>query len=192
MKTTPLTSAHELGLHYLAEGDKEFKAAWALIPEVSRSGKVEHVMFGTREGVEVTAFQHTMMVQTGQAPITVIRSIFSCETPVLPRTVIRRRTIFGRLFKAMGLWKGLLTGDARFDLHFRVDSEDEAFARALLNDPLRAHILRKHDVTWRLQDARLCLIYSGKMRGERVPASFERLLEFDRLAQGAFELFVIE
>ena len=192
MKTTPLTIANELGLSYLAEGDKAFKSAWALIPEVSRSGKVEHVIFGTRDGVEVTAFQHTMMIQTGQAPITVIRSIYSCETPMLPKTVIRRRTIIGRLVKSMGLWKGLLTGDARFDRHFRVDSEDEAFARALLNDPMRAHILRKHNVTWRLQDARLCLIYNGKMRAERIGASFERLLEFNRLAQHTFERFVIE
>ena len=160
-----------LGLSYLAEGDKAFKTAWSCIPEISKSGKIQHVMYGERDGVEMTGFQYTMVMHTGQAPIVVNKAVYSCEIPAVPRTVIRRMAFFTRFFRWLGLVKSISTGDSRFDRVFRIDSADESFARSLLSDRLRAHILDKATVTWRLQDGRLILIYAGRMRASRVGAS---------------------
>ncbi|MEQ9617293.1 MAG: hypothetical protein RLN60_04585 [Phycisphaerales bacterium] len=185
---TPEQAAQQLGMGYLPAGDKDFRAAWATLPEVSKSGKIKHIIFGVRDGVEATGFQHQVTMHTGQAPIVVFRSIYSCEIPTVPETHIATRNLFQRAARKLGLARGIETTDSRFDRFWSVKSQDERFAIDLLNERLRAHITHKRGVTWRLMNGRLCLIYGGSMKADRVGSSLERLLAFRSLAGPALDL----
>ena len=58
---------------------------------------------------------------------------------------------------------------------FRVRTDDEDFAVTLLSPEVQAHLLTKRRVRWYLGYGRLCLIYQGALRPDRVVASAERL-----------------
>jgi len=162
-------------MSYLPVGDKAFKKAWTMLPEITRQGKIAHIIFGARAGIEVTGFQYSTVLHTGQVPITIYRTIFSSQTRFVPAIFITSRNAMERLLLRAGFRKGVLTGDASFDNNWRMTCGDEVFARTLLDDQLRGHILSKRTVNWRLHSGRLCLIYPGIMRGDRVSAAIDRL-----------------
>ena len=180
-------AATALGLSYIDKGEHEFRDAWTSLPEVAKNGTIRHIIFGSINGIEATAFQHSMVVQTGQVPVTVVKSIYTCETPLVPHASVRTRSALGSILLRFGLGRGVPSGDPVFDAKWRVVCDEWEFARALLTPDLRSHISTKRAVVWRLHDGRLCLIYRGKMRAERVGASFARLMAFRGLASVALD-----
>ena len=178
---SPEQAATQLGMSYLPAGDRAFRDAWLVLPEVNKGGKIKHIIFGEREGVEATAFQHQYTMHTGQAPIFVYRVIVSCEIPPVPATHITAWNLLQRIARKFGLGRHNDVVGSRFGLIWNVKSDDNEFARDLLNDELVAHIHSKPNVAWRLLNGRLCLIYGGRLRAERIGASFDRLFEFRRL-----------
>jgi len=181
----PQEAATRLGMSYLPAGDKEFRNAWTMIPEISKSGKIAHVMFGDIDGVEVTGFQYSFVMQTGQVPLTVFRTIYSSEIPLVPSILIARRIFLSQILRQMGLFKGIQSGSAEFDALWRIRTGDALFAQSLLTHALRMHIMGKLNLKWRIHSGRLCLIYSGKMKASRIEASLSRLLRFHKLAAPA-------
>jgi len=178
---TPEEAAHSLGFGYERKAGAEFRKAWSVMPEVAKSGKIRHVIFGESNGIEVTGFETRHTIHTGQVPITVVRTVYSCSIASCPSLSLSRRGFIRELFYKLGWFKGVTTGDSAFDLKWRVRCKDEEFVRELLTDAARAHIRTKISVSWRLDAGRLCLSYAGTMRGDRIGASIERLLAFHSL-----------
>ena len=175
----PAAAAESLGMAYQKSADGEFRKAWHALPDTPKHGKTQHVLFGIVRDVEVTAFQHTTTTMAGSTPIVIVKSVYSCPVPGWPDLEIRRRGALGRWMFGFGTAGGVRTGDVRFDREWQATSEDRRFLEELLSsDRLRAFITGKQSVKWRVVKGRLCLIYQGSLRGDRVGTSIDRLLGF--------------
>jgi hypothetical protein len=107
--------------------------------------------------------------------IRVANTIYAVESPGWPVTRIRPRGLLGRLLVRLGGGLGLKLENQEFNATFYVKTDDEDFAIALLGPRMQAFMLTKSRVRWRLGHGRVCLVYSGTLKSDRIEASLERM-----------------
>lgn len=171
-------TAQELGLSYEPKADKSFRDAWAVLPEIVKSGSVKHLIVGQVDKRELTAFEHTRMVMVGNVPMVIAHCVYSTPAEGWPDLHVTRRGWFSRWRFNAGKRSGLLIGDEKFDAQRQVKSDSEEFARWLLGPDLRVLLLEDDSAAWRVVGQQLCLIYKHKMRAEQIQASIYRLQRF--------------
>ncbi len=177
------TASHELdaerlGLTYRGKGDKEFRSRFSFLVAVPRGASIRHVYEGLLDGRPIEVFQSSYMVSTGQTMVQVSHTIYAVEAPAWPATQIAARNWFGRLIHKLGRPRGLELDDPEFNRRFRLKTDDEDFAIALLSPDMQAFMLSKTSVKWRITPGRLCMIYNGTLKADRLEASLQRLQRF--------------
>lgn len=182
--------AQRRGWLFTERAEKELATAWSFLPEVPRNGKMGPLIYADVEADgpgspprEVTIFQHTYTTMVGSTPSQVAHSVYSLDAgPEWPDLSIHRRHrgLVGLLSNWRFTGRAVPTGDERFDERRFVLCRDEAFVRRLLTPELREHVLSKDGVMWRISHGRLCLIYRGRLRADRMERSVWRLVEFWR------------
>ncbi len=170
--------ARRLGLGYAAKGDKEFRARFADLPEIPRGAIIKHVMPGHVGDRPIEVFEASYMIHTGQAPIMIAHTIYAAECPQWPVTHITPRHILERLVARLGRQSGLAMENAEFNRRFKVKTHDEDFAIALLSPAMQEFMLSKWSARWRICPGRLCLIYRGSLKSDRMESSIERMSRF--------------
>lgn len=180
-------AANDFGLSYLAKADTSFRSAFGELPELPRNATVKHVMTGDLDGRPITVFESSYMIYTGQTMMQVAYTVYAVEAPDWPSTHITRRNWFGRIALKLGRQPGLLLDDPQFNSRFKVRTENDDFAIALLSPEMQAFMLQKMNVRWRINDGRVCLCYSGTLKPQRLPASLERMRQFWSLVPDELE-----
>ncbi len=170
--------AQELGLTYKGKGDKEFRSRFDFLVAVPRGASIRHVYEGSLDGRPIEVFQSSYMVSTGQAMVQISHTIYAVEAPAWPATQIAARNWFARLFRKIGRPTGLELDDPEFNRRFRLKTDDEDFAIALLSPEMQAFMLSKTVVKWRIASGLLCMIYNGPLNADRMEASLQRLQRF--------------
>jgi len=170
--------AQEFGLTYKGKGDKEFRARFSFLAAVPRGASIRHVYEGSLDGRPIEVFQSSYMVSTGQAMVQISHTIYAVEAPAWPATQIAARNWFARLFRKIGRPTGLELDDPEFNRRFRLKTDDEDFAIALLSPEMQAFMLSKTAVKWRIASGLLCMIYNGPLNADRMEASLQRLQRF--------------
>ena len=181
------SDAQRLGLTYRGKGDKEFRARFTFLAAVPRGASIRHVYEGSLEGRPIEVFQSSYMVSTGQAMVQVSHTIYAVKIPDWPATQIAARNWFGRLFRKLARPTGLELDDPEFNRRFRLKTDDEDFAIALLSPEMQAFMLSKTSVKWRITPGRLCMIYNGALNVDRMEASLQRLQRFWELVPAELE-----
>ena len=172
------TAATEFGLSYLAKADKSFRSEFGELAELPRNATVKHVMTGDLDGRPITVFESSYMIYTGQTMMQVAYTVYAVDAPNWPSTHITRRNWFGRMAMKLGRQPGLLLDNPQFNSRFKVRTENDDFAIALLSPEMQTFMLQKMNVRWRIKDGRVCLCYSGTLKPARMPASLERMRQF--------------
>jgi len=180
-------AANDFGLSYLAKADKSFRSAFGELPELPRNATVKHVMTGDFDGRPITVFESSYMIYTGQTMMQVAYTVYAVEAPDWPSTHITRRNWFGRMALKLGRQPSLLLDNPQFNSRFKVRTENDDFAIALLSPEMQAFMLQKMNVRWRIKDGRVCLCYSGTLKPQRMPASLERMRQFWSLVPDELE-----
>jgi len=170
--------AQQLGLTYRAEGDKQYRARFGFLKAVPRGASIRHIYEGSLDGRPIEIFQSSYMVSTGQAMIQVAHTIYTVEAPAWPATQIAARNWFGRLIRKLRRPTGLELDDPEFNRLFRLKTDDDDFAIALLSPDMQAFMLSKTSVKWRITPGRLFMIYNGTLNADRMEASLQRLRRF--------------
>ncbi len=117
----------------------------------------------------------------------VVETFYVMPAPDWPKVRIRARRWRARLLYRLGRRPGVALEDARFNLAFRVDCEDEGFALLLLNPPLQEFLLKKASVDWSAGGGAIKLFYRGRLRRKKIDHSIARLRRFrDLLDQELF------
>jgi len=174
----PEQLAAKLGLAYLDKGVKGFHHDLGPLPGIPRGGDIRHVMTGTMHGRDLLVFQHTYVVNTGQAVIPVHHTVLTTPAPPWPVVTVLPRRGLRALAYRLGLRRGLLLEDEAFNLAFRIRTDDEEFALTLL-DPDLQQFLREHvRITWHVHAGRAAMIYGGAVKVDRLEASLDRLRRF--------------
>ncbi len=57
---------------------------------------------------------------------------------------------------------------------FKVKASDEDFALMLLSPMMQQFLVEKTNVTWHLNQGRVCLVYNGSLKFDRLEASVRR------------------
>lgn len=179
--------AQRLGFDYRGAGDKAYRARFADLGEVPRGAKIKHVHEGSIHGRAATVFEASYMVSTGASVVQVAHSIYAVEAPAWPETHITPRHWFARLVRKLGRPTGLELDDPEFNRRFKVKSHDEDFAIALLSPEMQAFMLTKLTTKWHITPGRLCLVYSGTLKRDRMEASLQRLRQFWELVPAELE-----
>ncbi len=179
--------AQEFGLTYKGKGDKEFRARFSFLAAVPRGASIRHVYEGSLDGRPIEVFQSSYMVSTGQAMVQISHTIYAVEAPAWPATQIAARNWFARLFRKIGRPTGLELDDPEFNRRFRLKTDDEDFAIALLSPEMQAFMLSKTAVKWRIASGLLCMIYNGPLNADRMEASLQRLQRFWELVPTELE-----
>lgn len=171
-------AANDFGLSYLAKADKSFRSAFGELLELPRNATVKHIMIGDLDGRPITVFESSYMIYTGQTMMQVAYTVYAVEAPAWPSTHITRRNWFGRMALKLGRQPGLLLDNPQFNSRFKVRTENDDFAIALLSPEMQTFMLQKMNVRWRIKDGRVCLCYSGTLKPARMAASLERMRQF--------------
>jgi len=170
--------AQRLGFTYTGKGDKEFRARFSFLAAVPRGASIRHVYEGSLDGRPIEVFQSSYMVSTGQSMVQISHAIYAVQAPDWPATQIAARNWFGRLVRKLGGPRGLELDDPEFNRRFRLKTDDEDFAIALLSPEMQAFMLSKTSAKWRITPGRLCMIYNGTLNADRMEASLQRLQRF--------------
>jgi hypothetical protein len=170
--------AQRLGFTYTGKGDKEFRARFNFLVAVPRGASIRHIYEGSLDGRPIEVFQSSYMVSTGQTMIQVSHTIYAVEAPAWPATQIAARNWFGRLVRKLGRPTGLELDNPEFNRRFRLKTDDEDFAIALLSPEMQGFMLSKTSVKWRIASGRLCMLYNGTLNADRMEASLQRLRRF--------------
>ena len=179
--------AQRLGFTFRGKGDKEFRARFSFLAVVPRGASIRHVYEGSLDGRPIEVFQSSYMVSTGQSMVQISHAIYAVEAPDWPATQIAARNWFGRLVRKLSGPRGLELDDPEFNRRFRLKTDDEDFAIALLSPEMQAFMLSKTSVKWRITPGRLCMIYSGTLKANRMEASLQRLQRFWKLVPPELE-----
>lgn len=170
-------SLDKLGLTRRKGEEKATKRRFGKLSEL-RGGSINEVFEGALADRELVVFTHVRMIYTGNATVPIYRTIYAVATPAWLWVNITPSRPWSR-------WLGKLFGRRSFRLdlpefnrRFRVTAHDEDFALTLLCPELQRHILDKPNVTWRLVDGWLCLVYNGRIRLDRAAGSIGRLEMF--------------
>ena len=181
------TAANDFGLSYLAKADTSFRSEFGELPELPRNATVKHVMTGDLDGRPITVFESSYMMYTGQTMMQVAYTVYAVDAPNWPSTHITSRNWFGRIALKLGRQPGLLLDNPQFNSRFKVRTENDDFAIALLSPEMQAFMLQKMNVRWRITDSRVCLCYSGTLKPQRLTASLERMRQFWALVPDELE-----
>jgi len=179
--------AQRLGFTYTGKGDTEFRARFNFLVAVPRGASIRHIYEGSLDGRPLEVFQSSYMVFTGQVMVQISHTIYTVEAPAWPATQIAARNWFGRLFRKLGRPTGLQLDDPEFNRRFRLKTDDEDFAIALLSPDMQAFMLSKMSVKWRITAGRLFMIYSGTLKADRMEVSLQRLRRFWELVPTELE-----
>ena len=179
--------AERLGLGYAARGDKSFRARFADLPEIPRGATIKHVMQGRAGDRPIEVFEATYVIHTGQAPIVIAHTVYAVECPQWPVTHITPRNILARLVARLGRHTGLALENPEFNRRFKVKTQDEDFAIALLSPEMQEFMLSHWSARWRIYPGRLCLIYRGSLKPDRMAPSLERMRRFWELVPSELE-----
>lgn len=179
--------AERLGFSYQEKATKSFRGSVSDLPEIPGGAKVKPVITGELDGRELMIFEASYMIFTGQTMIQVAYTFFIVQAPAWPRTNIISRNFFGRLLARLGRAKGLQLESPEFNIRFKVTSDDEDFAIALLSPQMQEFLLTKTTVRWRIFDGRVCLIYSGTLKSARIETSLQRIRDFWELVPKELE-----
>ncbi|MCB9838979.1 MAG: hypothetical protein H6813_06530 [Phycisphaeraceae bacterium] len=167
-----------IDLDFDHEPTKEFHKDYLFLPEIKKSGKTNRVARGTIAGREALFFEHSYVVSTGQSSHTVYHCVYSTDAPKWPELSVTPRNPISKLFRKLGIRRGMLLDDPRFNQAFVVRSEDEPFAVTLLTPMMQAFMLEKPNARWRISNGRVFLIYRGSLKLDRMPATVDRLARF--------------
>ena len=179
--------AERLGFSYQEKATKSFRGSVSDLPEIPGGAKVKPVITGELDGRELMIFEASYMIFTGQTMIQVAYTFYIVQAPAWPRTNIISRNFFGRLLARLGRAKGLQLESPEFNIRFKVTSDDEDFAIALLSPQMQEFLLTKTTVRWRIFDGRVCLIYSGTLKSARIETSLQRIRDFWELVPKELE-----
>ena len=181
------TAATDFGLSYLAKADKSFHSEFGELAELPRNATVKHVMTGELDGRPITVFESSYMMYTGQTMMQVAYTVYAVDAPNWPITHITRRNWFGRMALKLGRQPEFMLENAQFISRFKVRTENEDFAIALLSPEMQAFMLTKTNLRWRIKDGRVCLCYSGTLKPARMAASLDRMRQFWSLVPDEME-----
>lgn len=171
--------AEQIGLTYEARGPKSLRKDFRHLPQIKGHGQVKHVLRGTICDRPLVGFEYSYLVSAGQVMVTMAYAIYALDAPDhWPRLRISRSNYFTRLFSRLGFGRQLSLESSRFNATMRVRTDDEDFAIAILSPEMQSFLAEKPTVSWHLGHGRLCLIYHGHLRMQRVEASIDRLQRF--------------
>jgi len=179
--------AQKLGLSYRGKGDKEYRARFNFLVAVPRGATIRHIHEGSLDGRPIEIFQSSYMVSAGQTMVQVSHTIYAVEAPAWPATQIAARNWFGRLVRKLGRPTGLELDDPEFNRRLRLKTDDEDFAIALLSPQMQSFMLSKTTVKWRIASGKLCMLYNGTLKADRMEASLQRLRRFWELVPPELE-----
>jgi len=177
-KTPAEDAARRLGLRYEAKGDADLTERFEPLPRIPRSGSIRHVLTGELAGREMTAFQHTYMVHTGQAPITVHHTVYTIEAPPWPRLTVSPRNLLMKVLRRLRIGGGPALDIEAFNAAFKVSSRDMDFALTLLSPELQTFMLENRSIVWEIHPGLVAMIYGGRLRPDRMEESLSRLERF--------------
>ncbi len=179
--------ARRRGFVYTARGDKQFRARFAHLGEVPRGATIKHVMAGHLDGRPAVFFEATYMVSTGQMVVPVAHTIYTVESPAWPATHVTPRNLFWRLAVKLGRQPRLAMENPAFNLRFKLKTDDDDFAIALLSPEMQEFMLTKTTARWRIVGSRVCLIYAGTLKSSRMESSLQRMRGFWELVAPELE-----
>jgi len=171
-------AAETHGFEHDADADPLLHRQFAPLPGIPRSGKSKRVLVGNILDRSLTIFQHTYVVNTGQAVVPVHHTAYVCAAPAWPEVIIIRRGLFSRIAWKLGRRGGLRLEHEPFNRGRRVRCTDEDFAIMLLGPEMQRFLAERPDIAWRIGDGRLAMVYSGALRFDRIGASIDRLHRF--------------
>jgi hypothetical protein len=167
-----------LDLVHVKSPGKSFLEAYRGLPGVTRSATPRHLFRGWLDGRELTIFQATYHVYTGQTTVPVTHAYFVTDGPDWPQVNILPRRGLRWLLHRLGFSRGLELENPRFNAAYRVETADEDFALTLLSQDMQQFMLEKPDVRWCIRPRRVCLVYRGNLRLDRLERSLERVRGF--------------
>ncbi|MEO1129028.1 MAG: hypothetical protein AAFX05_04875 [Planctomycetota bacterium] len=178
--------AVQAGLVHEDKGDKDFRKAWSVLPEIPNQGEIHHLMYGEIDGTSVTLFRHRYVVSTGQTTMVIIHWVISSDIPDWPELHLRKRSGFAKMLGA----RSNVASDAAFDRHWVIKAKNPGFAAAML----RPHVMqllsptahgtspRQHRLAskrlrgWHLLQGKLCAVYRGGMQPQDLDAAVGNLI----------------
>ncbi len=170
--------AEQLGYDYVRKPDKRFRTRFAHIPEI-KHGENKHAISGDLDGRHITFFNNSYIIPAGQVMIPVMHCVFTCVAPNWPSLSIVPRTFWSKLFAWMSSRRGIVLENQAFNDAFTVTCKDESFAITLLSPEMQEFMLEKNaGLKWRIGSEMLCMVYSGTLKLQRVPASLDRMRRF--------------
>lgn len=193
--------ANQLGLTYQKKAPKTFRDLYGDLPQVKRNSTITHLMTGTLANRPLTIFQSMYMVQAGNTPVGVYHTIYSTTAPPWPRVIVTKRSFLGQLFKKFLRRDELELDNPEFNLIMRVQAVDEDTAIMLLTPEMQRFFLEYPTIRWFLGDTakrsdvhnqtgidpvpgRVDMVYSGRLKPDRIANSLARLERFWSLVPG--------
>lgn len=171
--------AESAGFDYLEKCDSAFGKTVKTIPGISPKATNRHKLTGTVIDRAFLAFENTYMTFTGQVTIPVNHTVYTLAAPGNWSSItVSPRTQFARLARRFGFPRGLELESSQFNTMFKVKTNDQDFAIALLSPELQRFLLEKTNVTWHVEPSRVALIYAGPMKPDRIEPSLARLERF--------------
>jgi hypothetical protein len=170
--------ASELDLTYEPKAPRDFRDAWAVLPQIPKQGDVHHLIYGAHAGVPVTTFRHRYVVSTGQSAAVIMHWVFSTEVPDWPEVQIKRRSAIARAF---GKRSNIVLDDEHFDRHWIIKTKNPAFARAMLSPATREFIAgpradgKKYREMWHIVGGKLCCVVRTNLDAAGVREELRRL-----------------
>ncbi|MHC5115008.1 MAG: hypothetical protein ACYTGP_11345 [Planctomycetota bacterium] len=177
-RTAAAEAADAHGFEHDEDADPLLHRALLPLPGIPKSGKCSRVLRGAIAHRPLTVFQHTYIVNTGQAVIPVHHTAYVCDAPAWPEMVISKRGLFSRLAWTLGRRGGLRLEHEPFNTTRRIRTGDEDFAIMLLGPEMQQFLAERPDIAWRIGHGRLAMVYNGPLRFDSMGRSIERLQRF--------------
>lgn len=170
--------ASEFDLTYEIKAPRDFRDAWAVLPEIPKQGDVRHLIYGIHDGIPITLFRHRYVVSTGQSAAVIFHWVFSTEAPDWPEVHIKPRSFFARAF---GKRSNVVLDDEHFDRHWAIKTKDRAFARTFLSPHTREFLeapradTKKVRENWHVVGGKLCCVVRANLDAPTVREEIRRL-----------------
>jgi hypothetical protein len=178
--------AAQVGLVHEKKGDKDFRKAWSVLPEIPNQGDIHHLMYGEIDGTSVTLFRHRYVVNMGQTAATIVHWVISSDIPDWPELHLRERSGFAKMFGT----RSNIAGDASFDRNWVIKTKNTGFAAALLRpsvtrllsptahagSPRLHRLASKRLKGWHMLQGKLCAVYRGTMQPQDLDAAVGNLI----------------
>lgn len=175
---SPQSAAESLGFSYAKKAPKRAHKPFAKGSGAMSGGTVRHYIEGSIEGRALRIGQHEYMLSTGSAVIPIMTTAYLLDAPQWPLVKIRRRQLLCRILRALGRRARIELENEQFNKQFRVECRDEAFAITLLTPDAQTLLLEKPSIKWIIGAGRIAMVYSGKLRADRMRYSLDRMRRF--------------